>query len=828
MSASVGTARKGFTQSPRPLVPICLAAMLGILTAEWLGPPALVALIVSGSCWALTWRRQRPWRRRALTLASVAALAAGWNQQSQEPRSNVDSAGLGDRDLAIAAIRGRVASLPRRYSADLGPNEIVMSRYRGDPMTTRFDLQMTETRARGGWEAAGGRIAVYVRGDASAVQFGQRVELVGHLGKPAAPNNPGEFDFRQYLARQGIDATLRLESPAAIVAMDEPAAARWLPVLQLRAASILSAAMPPREAALAEALVLGTRTRLSRTQLVPYLEGGTIHLLVVSGLQVGIVAGLLWGISRLIPLRPAARGILVTLAVIGYAIFAGADPPVIRAAVVIALWLAGWGLGRQSDPINSLAGAALVLMAWNPADLFRAGPQLSFACVLSLILFGPTKTPAIEPDAPVLFEPAAVRILRPILALLARLTRESVVVWLVTAPLVAFHFHLWAPVSVLASVLLIPATTVALVLVLIVFAVGATFPSLVGVPAALCSAVLDGVDRSMIALAKMPAAFFYTAGPPAWWTAILYSLLFIPGCLGLGRAPGRAIRAALVAWLALGALVPWFNHFPSAPEFHQLAVGHGSAGILRLPRHTILYDCGSLWRGNVTDRTVAPFLWSQRIGAIDAILLSHADVDHFSGVAELARRFPIRAVFVTPQFLHSDQAEVRQLLRELAERAVPIHTLRQGDRLRAGEATLWILSPTGEAVFPDDNAASLVALVTASGKKLLWTGDLAEPALGALLARPLSRVDVLVAPHHGRAANNPGRLAEWADPALVLSTQGRLRALPDPLDVYSRRGARVYRTDQEGAISVRFETELLVETFRTSRREKFPALSIAP
>jgi competence protein ComEC len=222
----------------------------------------------------------------------------------------------------------------------------------------------------------------------------------------------------------------------------------------------------------------------------------------------------------------------------------------------------------------------------------------------------------------------------------------------------------------------------------------------------------------------------------------------------------------------------------------------------------------------VTRRHIAPFLWHRGIHRIDEVIFSHADLDHFNGIVDLLDRFAVGQVTCTPSFADKPTPGVRHALRILNERGIPMRIVKAGDRLTAGDVTLEVLHPP--AIGPDgnENARSLVLLVRHAGHSILLTGDLEGKGLQRVVGEiPPQHVQVMMAPHHGSHLTNTADLAQWAQPRVVISCQGRPPPSREVRRRYQQVGAQVLDTHQHGAVTVRSHASgMVVETFRTKER----------
>ncbi|MFW6124781.1 MAG: ComEC/Rec2 family competence protein [Pirellulales bacterium] len=380
-------------------------------------------------------------------------------------------------------------------------------------------------------------------------------------------------------------------------------------------------------------------------------------------------------------------------------------------------------------------------------------------------------------------------------------------VWCVTLPLVMHRFHLLSPAAFGLNLLLLPPVAVGLLSGFGVLVCAVAAPPLVAPFGAACATSLGAAQWLVDRAGDIPGAYMYVPGPPGWWVVGFYA-----GAALFVLSP--RLRRARTAWLA-GALV-WVSaglgaslvlRGPGRGECVFLDVGHGLAAVLRTPEgHTLLYDAGHLGQPHRAGQVIASYLWSRGIGRIDAVILSHADVDHFNALPYLTERFAVGQVLVAPSFADLMQPAVAELCQRLRQRGVPIRFCWSGDAVRVGSAMqIDVLHPPAVARGETDNANSLVASVAFQGRRILLTGDLEGAGLQRLLQMPRRKHDVLLAPHHGSDSSNPPGLLEWASPTAVVVSQRRAGRGPSKaIAAYRRQGVRVASTAVEGALLVQF------------------------
>ena len=371
-----------------------------------------------------------------------------------------------------------------RRIATTGPRQcIIPGRLPYDPLRsikpndeTRFTVRAVAICDGGRWRGASGSAELEMDGKLGdiVIHAGDRLRIFGRLYGPAPANNPGETDYAESARGRGEMASIRVKLPACITLL-KPTSGwsidRLLERIRSGGDQLLQSHLSFEQARFsAEAVLLGERDDLQQSRVEPFMLTGTIHIMVVAGLHVGILAYLLFLALRtgFVPRRMA---LLAVAALTGlYAATTGAQPPVIRAMILVWIVCGSMWLARHRLGLNSLALAGLVVVALNPTDLFRVGAQLSFLAVAGLILFADrehrrtvTNPQLQQPDIDPLKRLIAQSRPWPLRALAWfgeeawRTTLAGLVIWLVAAPLVMARFHLIAPAAiVLTPLVLLP------------------------------------------------------------------------------------------------------------------------------------------------------------------------------------------------------------------------------------------------------------------------------------------------------------------------------------------------------------------------------------
>lgn len=548
-----------------------------------------------------------------------------------------------------------------------------------------------------------------------------------------------------------------------------------------------------RDAPLAQALLLADTGGLSPELRERWGASGLVHMLSVSGLHVGLLAGAVLLGLRAARLRPTTAEIAGLSVVVAYVLVIGAPAPAVRAAAMLAAAAASRVLQRPTSPWSILAIGALhpVLEPRIAVDL---GWQLSVVGIVGLAASG---------------------------ALVERLAGERVVGWrreaaaalltavlatVVTLPFTAPVFGRVSVVAPLTNLLAAP---------LMALAQPALFLGLLLAPVpALARLVADGAHPLLAALDGIAAA----GGSVAWATVAVpatTSAVLLLAVVALGAVVACLSERAARGWvpaLAAAACLPWLPVLPSPAgwaEVHMIDVGQGDAVALRSARgRWVLVDAGRSWRGGDAGRsTVVPYL-RRRGGPLAAAVLTHAHADHVGGLATVVRALR-PPVLYDPAFVGTSRP-YRDALRAAREAGARWRRVRPGDSLVVDDLVVTFLAPDSAwaASLDDPNDASTIAMVRIGEVRVLLTGDAERAEEAWLLARGGQlRADVLKVAHHGSSTSSTDAWLDAVRPRAALVSVGALNRYDHPsadrMRALAARGARVLRTDRLGGIVLR-------------------------
>ena len=675
------------------------------------------------------------------------------------------------RDLTAV---GHVASLP-----DEGPR------------ATRFLFDI-ETLARDGEPVPfGGRVRLAWYRDGAAADrnqpppllAGQRWKLRLRLKPPHGFANPGGFDYERWLFQQQIAATGYVrDEPAAELLAAGPGRyrlARWRQSLRDRIVAVLGTGA---DAALVRALVLGDRDGLTPAQWEVFARTGTSHLIAISGLHVGLVAGLLylaarWLWARAGPLAlylaaPRAGALAALAGALGYSALAGFAVSTQRALVMLAVVLLAVVAARTLRPPSALLLALAVVLAADPASMLSYGFWLSFGAVAVLLY-------------------ALGRRLRPP-GLPWRWGSAQWAVALGLLPMLLLFFGRASLVAPAVNLIAVPAFGILLPVIL-----AGTLATLVTgwvLPLVLVGDGLELAYQGLAAISASPWATLVPGGRPGWvWLAAAAGVLLLLAPRGL---PGR--------WLGLVLLLPLALVRPAAPapgvaRIALLDVGQGLAAVVRTASHVLVYDTGPRFPSgfNTGDAVIVPYLREIGVDHLDLLVASHADQDHAGGLAGLMDEIGVA------ELLSGEPAAVAEWL---PAGAGPVAPCRRGQIWNWDGVELALLHPDGDGY--DGNDSSCVLRVRTGRASLLLTGDIEAGVESRLVDLDGSGLtaDILVAAHHGSATSTSAAFLDAVAPDLVLYSSGYANRFGFPAEeVQTRvaaRGIRWLDTADSGALEL--------------------------
>ncbi|MBM3262198.1 MAG: DNA internalization-related competence protein ComEC/Rec2 [candidate division Zixibacteria bacterium] len=564
----------------------------------------------------------------------------------------------------------------------------------------------------------------------------------------------------------------------------------------------IDATLDGTAAPLLKGLLLGRKHQLPEDLTDAFSITGLTHILSVSGLHVGLLIFILWTLFSALRLPRAAVAGATFGVIVVYAFLTQLAPSVVRASIMGGLFLTGRLLDRQTDGLNMLGVAGLIILMLWPQAVFDLGCQLSFVATASII----SVYPRLKELLPTRIGHSSVRWVSGIRdALLV-----SAAAQLGTAPIIASAFYQISIISPLANLFAGPLVFAATALGVLGVATGPISLAVADLFGASNGFILAGMVWVARFFAEIPFASLSVPAPSLFLGVLFYTV----GIAVLWPPRDRKIRYGMGTaglLVAVGGWVFWAQ--PAELRITVLDVGQGDAIFIATPNgRTMLIDGGLRTPDyDAGARVVLPFLRAHGYRRIDAVFLSHPHADHYGGMTALFDEIEVGEVITggmtgdTPLFRAWETAFLHRKIRYRAALA--------GDRIgHGGEVDILVLHPSFE--FMDThgvehaNDASLTLRLTYGGFSMLFAGDVEEKGERALTAGyPALPTSIVKVPHHGSSTSSGISFIERFCPKAAVISVGAYNAFRHParavIERYGKAGAQVYRTDRSGAVTIR-------------------------
>ncbi len=731
----------------------------------------------------------------------------------------------------------------------------------------RFDLQ-TESMSLDGLkftQPVGIRATLFSRSRRAATDaagspqfpqpaYGDRVHLIATLRLPRNFRNPGAFDYEGYLHGLGISTLASVPADKIEIL---PGKGGGLGFWRSRIRrSILehingqqTALWSREDGALFSAMIIGDDSLLLRNVREEFQQTGVYHLLVVSGMNVALLAfAVFWLARRLRAPQWAASVVTIALAVF-YAYIAGMGVPIMRAVLMLSVFLLARLFYRGRQSLNATGFAALVVLVISPTALFEAGFQLTFLALVAIAGIGvpvlqrtssPYRRALLHMDSTAYdlnLEPKLAQLrldMRLIMERLGRFVGAAPARWLVlgvasagvavfeliavsaitqavlVAPMRAY-FHRAAIIGMPANILVLPLAGVMLNSGVAAIALSYVWWPLARIAAAIAAAALHWTLGCLQWLARFNIAQWRVpdAGAVIFLVAAAGILLAM---LAVRRQPQTA-AGGLALLFASAAVVAFYAPRPAIEpgklEVTSIDVGQGDSLLVVSPQgRTMLIDGG----GSVGpvrsefdfgEDVVSPYLWSRGIEHLDVVALTHAHGDHIGGLVRVVENFHPRELWVG---INPQTDELARLYQTARQNHMVIGQYTAGDKLDWGGAQIQVLAPPADwrPKKGRENDDSLTLLVAYGKTSALLAGDL-EQKMEKLVAAHAPHADLLKVAHHGSASSTRPELLAAVEPKFAVVSVGYRNSFGHPrADVLQRLEAahvRTYRTDLMGAVT---------------------------
>jgi competence protein ComEC len=659
----------------------------------------------------------------------------------------------------------------------------------------------------------------------SLLDPGNRISALVKLKEPAPFRNPGVYE--RDLKEAGI-AAVGYVKHMKLLGRNDGLLFRIAHNRQ-ELGEIIDRSLSAENASFHKAIIPGLKKGISQEMRDAFSSTGLAHLLSISGTHFGLLAFICFSLARWIikclPVKyfsrltlyitPTQIAVILTLPLLmTYAVLSGLSTPTVRSFIMVSIYMCALLLGRRGQWLNSLSVAAVAILLWQPDTLFELSFLLSFGAVLSIGMLLENRGSCNDLETSPFIEAGNKEVaggMRKAYAKVETALLIPIAAVMGTAPIVALYFKQFPVIAPITNLLVTPFVCFIILPLGFVSGFNALIFNMTSMP---FSAVIDSVTHFTLTVIKVLSQIPFSSVPvhnPSFAVIVIYYFSLL------------AIMKSRKKWrfLPLVVVICFYVISPRVSD-HNLKIifldaGQGDASVVELPDAKVMIIDGSTHTPDMGLRVIAPYLWSKGIKAIDYMVVTHPHPDHYGGLMSLVDNFDVGEIWFNGRTAHGAE----EFFQRARKSDIQLRILTRGDMLENDRYSIYVLHPYDEfrtmsprGGFSDENSDSLVLKIVSGDTSILLTGDIEEEAEENLLSLgKWLKSDIIKVPHHGGRTSSSWEFIKAVNPRIAVASAGRNNLFQHPhhetIERYRIAGAKFFRTDVDGAITVTLREGLL-------------------
>ncbi len=635
------------------------------------------------------------------------------------------------------------------------------------------------------------------------IDYGSQVIVKGKLNIPRGQTNPMGFDYRKYLAQNGISATVfaRYYNISIEEGINENILVKTGFLIRERIVNVIKASLPQQQAGLLNGMLIGYRKDLSDEVEKAFSDAGLTHIMAVSGANIAFIVSPLVFLFKKLKIKRLFANLIIIFILILFVFVTGFEPSVLRAVIMGIVILAGQIIRRDTDIYTSISFAAILLLVMNPLNLFNIGFQLSFGATLSLVLFYKN----IKNKISIKYLPK----------FLSDTIAATLAAQVGVLPITVYFFNKVSVISIISNIIVVPITELITII--------GSLMAVLGQINILFSQVLGYINLVFLSFvlyvtkitSEIPFATIQLTTPSIlliiiYYIGVLFFLWYKPAKrVAIQKEYYFAVIALLILIISIRLVLP------GNLEVVFLDVGQGDSALIKTERgKTVLIDGGGYesntdsQQNSIGDTLIIPFLLDYGVTKIDLVVATHGHEDHIQGLIPVIRDLNVKNI-ILPSVL--DKSEFNPVIELAGKKKINLTFCKKNDKISLDKNTYFdIIHPTED--FDNEeyntNNGSLTMRLIYKNTGILFTGDIEKEAEEMILNEGIDvSADVIKIAHHGSDTSSTMEFLKSVNPSSSIISVGENNNFGHPskvtLENLEKLGIKIFRTDENGAILLR-------------------------